>query len=96
MKGHLLFVPIILILILLGAVDLWQNYDLWSVHNAVSEFEFQGYTPSQWVVSNDFNDTPYLRLIGLGAAVSVATLSFLSIQVRKEKIHTTYQGAKHL
>jgi hypothetical protein len=96
MKGRKLFVPIMILLILLGAVDLWQNYDLWSVHRAASEFAFQGYTPSQWYVSNDFNDTSYLRLIGLGAAVSVATLSLLFIKVWKEKIHPTYKGAKHL
>lgn len=96
MKGRKLFVPIMILLILLGGVDLWQNYDIWSVHKAASEFAFQGYTPSQWYVSNDFTDLPYFRLIGLGALVSVATLSFLWVKVRKEKIHPIYKGAEHL
>jgi hypothetical protein len=87
-----LTVMLVILLILLGANDLWQNYIVWSFGSVSGEFPVQGFTPSQWVVANDPGDIPYLRLVWVGAAITVATVVFLLAMTWKE--HRTHLQKK--
>jgi len=65
------------LLLLFEINDLWQNFRLWSVTNVAGGFPVQGYDASQWIVANNWGDTPYLSLIAIGLTISIFSLVFL-------------------
>jgi hypothetical protein len=68
-----------LLLLVLGAYDLFINIRIWSVRN-VAPFD-----PSRYFPANQYKDTPYLALLAIGLLVSAASAAGLLYLAWRER-----------
>ena len=69
----------------IGAVELAQNYFQWPVERVALFFSDAPFLPGLWWINNNVNDSRYILYLVIGLVVSVASLVFLLVMVRHEK-----------
>jgi hypothetical protein len=86
-KARLSLLPVAVsgVLLIVAALDLYENFVQWSLSRAVEKFSYELFMPGMWTIANNPNDQPYLTYVAVGAAVTVASLIFLLFMAWREK-----------
>ena len=75
---------LILALLAMLCIELWQNYQIWNVASVAQVFSHETFTPTDWFVSNHYDDWLYFLTLRRGAAVSIFSMILLGAFIWNE------------